>query len=323
MLLLIQLIIEERNFKMTVLNSLPKIFSLENYQKVENILLIGCGGTGGHIAPHLCRYVNVINQSRSSTDKNGNRNDIRLFFADGDIVEQKNLLRQHFINPDISKNKAAVLAERYAAAFGIQITVIPKDMEEIKDFNVLNDAHRHSNRSDLIIGCVDNNASRRLIYDWFIGKTEDDDYDGFSWRGHFWIDAGNEENAGQVVCGYAPPSRGTINSDKVKVDKTSDSTTGEFSLPSVIEMYPELLNDEGGFNSELSCADRAASAPQNMQTNVTAATLSMNFIQKIINGTSVKSHAVEFSINNVFTTKLNTPDNITKVNKERRRFWEK
>lgn len=304
----------------TTLNSLPKIFSLDTYPTVENILLIGCGGTGGHLAPHLCRHVSVINEFRERRD--GDRDKIKLFFADGDIVEQKNLLRQHFISPDIAKNKAAVLAERYAAAFGIQIAVIPRDLEKIEDFEFFNNARRRTDRSDLIIGCVDNNASRRLIYDWFTGKANENE-DGFSWRGHFWIDSGNEERAGQVVCGYAPPSRGSYVSEKVKPDAASQVMSGEFSLPSVVEIYPELLEEESRFNSELSCAERAISAPQNMQTNVTAATLIMNFVQKIVDGLPLKSHAIEFSIDNAFTTKLNTVDNVSVVNEERRRFWER
>ena len=306
---------------MAILNSLPKIFSLNSYPKVENILLVGCGGTGGHLAPHLCRYVSVINESRETRD-GVDRDKIRLFFADGDLVEQKNLLRQHFIIPDIAKNKAVVLAERYAAAFGIQIAVVPKDLETLEDFEFFNSSRRRTDRSDLIIGCVDNNASRKLINDWFMGKANENK-DGFSWRGHFWIDSGNEEKAGQVVCGYSPPSRGSYSSEKVKAEITSSIVSGEFSLPSVVELYPELLNDEGGFNSELSCADRAISAPQNMQTNVTAATIIMNFVQKVIGGDEIKSHAVEFSIDNAFTTKLNTVDNIAMVNEERRRFWER
>jgi PRTRC genetic system ThiF family protein len=305
---------------MAILNSLPKIFSLNSYPKVENILLIGCGGTGGHVVPHLCRYISVINASQREQD--GVRDEIRLFLADGDLVEQKNLLRQHFITPDIAKNKAAVLAERYAAAFGIQIAVIPRDLEALTDFEFFNNSRRRTDRSDLIIGCVDNNASRKLIYDWFIGKANENE-DGFSWRGHFWVDAGNEEKAGQVVCGYSPPSRGSYSSEKVRVEATADVVDGEFSLPSVVELYPELLNDEGGFNSELSCSERAMSAPQNMQTNVTAATLVMNFAQKVINGDEIKSHAIEFSIDNAFTTKLNTVDNVAMVNEERRRYWER
>ncbi|KPV43312.1 hypothetical protein AN477_13145 [Alicyclobacillus ferrooxydans] len=37
------------------------------------------------------------------------------------MVEQKNLLRQYFLEQDIGRKKAEVLAERYSRAYGIDI----------------------------------------------------------------------------------------------------------------------------------------------------------------------------------------------------------
>ena len=37
--------------------------------------------------------------------------------ADGDIVEDKNLVRQNFSFTDVGENKAAVMAERYSDVF--------------------------------------------------------------------------------------------------------------------------------------------------------------------------------------------------------------
>lgn len=298
------------------MKTLPKIYTLSNYQEVENILLVGCGGTGGYLASNLARFISVINEQLIKKDEEP----VKLFFADGDIVEEKNLSRQHFIAQDISKNKAVTLASRYSAAFGIEIGVVPKDIESLDDIDFLIDERRDMNRSDLIIGCVDNHASRRLINRWFKGERNTNE-DGFSYRGLFWIDSGNEESSGQVICGYNPSTRGSFKSRKINLEK-SKITSGEFSLPSVIDLYSDISKDESGFNSSLSCAERSISAPQNMQTNVTAATLIMNFAQKLILGQDLRSHGVEFSIDNVFSTKLNTLDNLQKVNLERRKFWE-
>lgn len=294
---------------------LPKIFTLNRYPTAQSVLVLGCGGTGAYVVSHLARLINVLNQER--------RNDIKLFLADGDVVEEKNLKRQHFISSDINQNKASVLAERYAAVFGMEILVIPRDIEKLEEFNVLGNTRQRTDRSDLVIGCVDNNASRRLVYKWFIGEGEGQE-ENFAWRPRFWIDAGNEERAGQVICGYAPPSRGSYGSRKVKIDARLKDTVGEFSLPCVTECYPELMNEEDSkFNSELSCAERAESAPQNMQTNVTAATLAINYAQKIIMGEPLNSHGVEFTIDNTFATKLNTPENLRVVGETRKRYWEK
>jgi len=239
---------------MEVLNSLPKIYTMSDYQEVENILVIGCGGTGGYLVPNLARFISVINKQLIEKEEEP----VKLFLADGDVVEEKNLLRQHFIGQDISKNKASVLAERYSSAFGIEIGVIPKDIESLDDIAFLLDERRDINRSDLIIGCVDNHASRRLINRWFMGEQNVDE-DGFSWRGLFWIDSGNEERNGQVICGYNPSTRGSFKSRKINLEK-STIMNGEFCLPSVIELYPEILTDNSQFNSALSCAERAVSA---------------------------------------------------------------
>lgn len=292
-------------------NKLPLFVELSGYPKAENVLIMGCGGTGAYIVAHLSRLISVLNQKRQKD------NQIVLFLADGDTVEVKNLTRQHFISSDISKNKAAVLAERYSNAFGIEICVIPKDIEKIEDFSFLESNRRRTEDADLIVGCVDNNATRKLIYSWFGGNENGESY---SWRPKFWIDCGNEERAGQVICGYAPPSRGSYCS--VKSNPTS-GTAGEFSLPCVAECYPEIMNGDNKFNSALSCAERAASAPQNMQTNVTAATIALNYIQKLLIGEGLKSHGVEFSIDNSFTTKLNTVENLSLVSTQRKRYWEK
>jgi hypothetical protein len=98
---------------------------------------------------------------------------------------------------------------------------------------------------------------------------------------------------------------------------------GDFSLPCAVEVYPELLHLNDKFSSQISCAERSQAAPQNMQTNVTAATIIMNFVQKLlsVNG-GLKSHCVEFNINNAFSTRLNTVKNLRCVETKRRAPWE-
>lgn len=304
------------------MTTIPNIFEFKSYAPIENILIIGCGGTGAYVISHLSRLLGILNKNNK---KMGIEN-ISLFLADGDMVESKNLGRQHFIISDVGKNKASALAERYSNAFGIEINVIPNDIEKLSDFSFLLKMKKNSASGDLVVGCVDNNASRKVINEWFCcDKNNDVD---ISWRPRFWIDCGNEEKSGQVICGYNPPARGSYGSYKLcprtfTIDPAALLPAGEFSLPSVAEIYPEIMSGESKLNSELSCAERAISAPQNMQTNVTASTLALNYIQKIILGQGIKSHGVEFSIDNSFTTKFNTPDSFNVISTSRRRSWEK
>jgi PRTRC genetic system ThiF family protein len=306
----------------TLSGRLPVVLGLNSYPAVSEILVVGCGGTGAYIISHLSRLISVVNRTRSvmrSTNPYtyNKYEDIKLYLADGDSVEDKNLNRQHFIHQDINRNKAEVLGERYSAAFGIQIGVILKDLEKVSDFDFLN---VNGNSSTVIIGCVDNNASRKTIRDWFVGEQANYNQ---SWASKFWIDSGNEERNGQVVCGFRPSDRGYYGTKKLNPSRTMISDNGEFSLPCVTEVYPSIMDDSDQFNSQISCAERAESSPQNMQTNVTAATITMNYINKIIAHDPIKSHCVEFSIDNNFSTKLNTPENLSVVNMNRRRYWEK
>ncbi len=64
------------------------------------IVMLGCGGTGGHIAPHLYRLLYALYRP------------VRFILCDGDIVEARNLVRQNFTPADLGENKAKVLAER-------------------------------------------------------------------------------------------------------------------------------------------------------------------------------------------------------------------
>jgi PRTRC genetic system ThiF family protein len=288
------------------IKSIEQVYSLAGFPPAKTVLVVGCGGTGGHLVPHLARYIKVVNERDPRATS--------LILADGDIVEEKNLKRQHFIEADISKNKAMVMAERYSSAFGLEIRAIPSDLESDKQIDeALNFYPLPSDYSYLVIGCVDNNASRKIIHKWL-------NSDGYNAK--FWIDSGNEEKAGQVICGYSPAIRGYYMC--VKAGPKNKIKSGDFSLPCVIDHYPELGNDSSSaFNSQLSCADRAISAPQNMQVNVSAATIIMNYARKIIDCEALRSHGVEFSIDNVYNTKLNIEENLSKVSDERKRYWEK
>lgn len=82
------------------------------------IVLVGTGGTGGYIVPQLYRLLYALDRP------------IRVILCDGDLVEEKNLGRQNFIEADLGKNKAMVLAERYSNAFGIETSYIPQYVED-------------------------------------------------------------------------------------------------------------------------------------------------------------------------------------------------
>ena len=81
------------------------------------IVMLGAGGTGGHIAPHLYRLLYALERP------------VRFIICDGDIVEEKNLVRQNFTPADLGENKAKVLAERYSSVFGMETEYVPEFIE--------------------------------------------------------------------------------------------------------------------------------------------------------------------------------------------------
>ncbi len=230
------------------------------------IIVIGAGGTGGYVIPHLYRIGFASNRY------------IRIIVCDGDVVEEKNLIRQNFIEQDIGRNKAQVQAERYSAAFGIECEYKPDFIETEEELFSLTkpdfEARPYSgvpeSQKVILLGCVDNNKSRQLCHKIF-NKQKDLVY----------IDSGNGEHTGQVVCGVRQNGRTTYKP--------------------VGSLYPDVLKEEDKFPSELSCAERAVSAPQSVTANLTAATAMVGFLYNLLIVGELNTRYVTFSSKQINT----------------------
>lgn len=227
--------------------------------KPVKIVMLGAGGTGGHIAPHLYRLLHALDRP------------VEVIIADGDIVEEKNLVRQNFVSCDLGKNKAQVLAERYASAFGMEIQYIPDFIEtEEKLMELIKPRCSYYNPESLsiLIGAVDNNKSRQLCHKVF-NKSDNLIY----------IDSGNGEFTGQVVCGVR------------RKGKTYYKPVGE--------VYPDILDDTDKFPTELSCAEASISAPQSIAANIMAATAVVAYLYNILVLGNIEVKKVTFSTKSV------------------------
>lgn len=215
------------------------------------VVMLGAGGTGGHIAPHLYRLLYALNRP------------VRFIICDGDVVEEKNLVRQNFIPADLGENKAKVLAERYSTVFGMETEYVPFFVEtEERLRELLTPDYWHINRPNswhgevvqeqvILIGAVDNNKSRQLCHQVFHQARE-----------LIYIDSGNGEFTGQVICGIR------------RANKTY--------YPPIGTVYPDVLEDTDKFPTELSCAEASISAPQSMAANITAATAVVDMVYNIL-----------------------------------------
>lgn len=219
------------------------------------IIVLGAGGTGGYVIPHLYRLAFAT------------RRPTRIIICDGDIVEEKNLIRQNFVLQDIGQNKAYVQATRYSAAFGIECEYVPEFIESEEELRQLTTPDPYDfdiKQRVILIGCVDNNKSRQLCHRVFTKA-----------RDLIYIDSGNGEFTGQVVCGVRQNNRTTY--------KPAGS------------LYPDLLADEDKFPSELSCAERSVSAPQSITANLTASTAILSFLYDLLVSGDLKTRYVTFS----------------------------
>ena len=215
------------------------------------IIVLGAGGTGGYVIPHLYR----IAFARKGI--------VRIIVCDGDIVEQKNLVRQNFVEQDIGRNKAQVLAERYSQAFGIECEYRSSFVEDEAELRELVCPIPETQRV-ILLGCVDNNKSRQMCHNVFRDIPN-----------LIYIDSGNDEFTGQVVCGV----------------RQSQHTT----YKPVCSLYPELLKDEDKFPSELSCAERTVSAPQSVTANLFASMAMVAFLYDLLICGELKTRYVTFS----------------------------
>jgi PRTRC genetic system ThiF family protein len=253
--------------------NIEPLFPIKAQENIQNILVIGCGGTGSYIIPNLVRLI-----ASSKTP-------ICLTLADADVVEEKNLLRQNFIKSDIGKNKAEALAKRYSSAFGLQIQFIPQYLESADSIGKALSSAQMNNINygatpPLIISCVDNIKARKFMVDALVKYYPACGY---------LVDCGNEDVAGQVLISCL--------TNRIDLD------AGIFPTPHLFQVFPEL-NERAKTDklaSELSCAEMAESSPQFGFVNLNAATFALNMIYDLLNKNPISTYMVEFSIKNKFS----------------------
>lgn len=163
------------------------------------IIICGCGGTGSNLAPMLSRML---------------KNEI-FYLIDGDTVEGKNIERQTFQNFDIGSNKARALSKKLNSNFPNKHYFLDKYLEsaeEIKQLLVDRTTGKDIEFISriIIIGCVDNNASRKILEDAYTQIKKK--FAKKKIQVHY-IDSGNEDNFGTVLVDYLRSNFMDLNTD--------------------------------------------------------------------------------------------------------------
>lgn len=241
-----------------------------------NIVVCGVGGTGSNLIPFLTQVV------ASSKDKN-----ITITLADGDIVEEKNLKNQKFTQKDIGKPKAEVLAERYKRIYpDLDIYHYDRYITDVDTLVklLLTNKRTYTRYFPILIGCVDNNATRQLFHKIFYNETLPD---------LIYIDSGNGtiEMTGQVVIGL--------------------KKGGKVILLPVGDIYPQIFEDNDNIESEVGCSINNFEHPQNICTNVFAAVTIFSVLNNLLFFNKLYKHIYFF---NAEEGTINTRDIILKEN---------
>jgi PRTRC genetic system ThiF family protein len=253
--------------------------------KEVSIHLIGCGGSGSWLAPHLARIAKLLEEVHHLN--------VRLVFWDPDIVEQKNIYRQNFCEAEIGVNKAQTLARRYGHAWGMEVIAVgaPFTRENLYHNNL---AQRYgSGEIHFLVSCVDNNKARQEIVKCCqeIQAT-------------WWMDTGNIKTAGQVAVGRLLQER---ESSPLRFP----SKTTWLPLPS--EQFPGILMPESEPTKEeidysgLSCADIALVDEQGLSINHTVASTAAAMLMKLLVTQDLQHHCAYVSTESGTSFVYNSP----------------
>lgn len=264
----------------------------------QSIVLIGGGGTGSRLIPSLAQLVRT--QLRKFNPL-AFRIDLPIYIIDGDIVEEKNLMRQLFVRPDVGRNKAVVLAERYSMAFGIPITPVPhylnlKTAVEVPEVVAF---LKRISRNSLIIFAVDSAEARREILKVLCSHTALTNVrqEAGSSPGLL-VDAGNEDDFGQVKISSLAPCLSTAGDSREGTEAYFERTVIKKPITDLSVNYLPLdLNyyaNLGSSAQEQSCAE----LPQTLAINQMMATLILSFVQNILLLKAMTYDMVRFSLAN-------------------------
>lgn len=235
-----------------------KRYAYDGAWQIDHLLMVGVGGTGSALAQIVARILWQRQQLGQSVPL--------LHLVDPDIVEEKNVGRQHFLPLDIGLHKDEVTARRLSLLYGLPILWS----------NETFDAAKHLQRGAILVGCVDNHTARQALVSAAEGVT--------------YLDVGNDRTYGQVVCGSTASFDKVMNSI-IQMESEQQYTRRDqhypcHHLPNIALLYPELLESEPvppTVQPDFSCADLVMAEEQHLLINDAMAMVCSSYLYKLIN----------------------------------------
>jgi hypothetical protein len=213
--------------------------------RLSRTLILGAGGTGGHLIPPLARLLRFHPNA-------GFNHPITV--VDGDQFDEHNRERQHIGPGQIGLNKATWIAQ-LCAQQGLEIGA----HDAFADKPLLRRLIRADACTLLLVATVDNDATRAACIEVLLESGRD----------FFFITPGNSS---------ADDPAAAIKGQVLWFGKDGDTSYG--INPALV--YPNIEVPQDAIPREGSCANQAPSAPQLLSANALAAAHTLAVIQNLL-----------------------------------------
>ncbi len=230
------------------------MLEVKRSKKNYKIFIIGVGGTGSNLISPLARLINFSNKE----DK--------IIIVDGDVYETKNQKNQNIGVKQIGMAKSKAMSDLVSSKYkNVDISYID---EYITNKEMIISALDDNNYINIIVGCVDNNSTRKILHDVFYSNKVNN---------LIYIDSGNgtEEREGQIIIGY--------------------KINGSIKYRPVGDYIPDILEDNDTVEKATSCAATANEKPQNIATNFMAASILFNVLNNILSFEQITNNKIFFN----------------------------
>lgn len=260
------------------------------------VALVGCGGNGGQMLSGLARLDVALRAC-------GHPDGLHVVAFDPDTVSEANIGRQLFYPCDVGANKAQVLVHRLNLGLGLTWQAV----SDVFRSNCIRHTHTDvrgrlwdnapPSYFDIVITCVDTVRSRRDVHHTLRSQ-----------RGTlYWLDLGNRARDGQVILGqpygasvgnhaYAnlpPLEQGWSARDALAAEQ--DRLDAE-RLPTVIDLNPEMLDEDFEEEDAPSCSLLEALTRQDLFINQHVATWGLELLWKLLRRGTIEHHAAYINL---------------------------
>lgn len=249
--------------------AMPSRFVLPQGKRFD-MLVVGAGGTGSWLVPHLARLVYAFNRHEAHMLE---KRQASLLIIDPDLVEEKNVTtRQNFCPPEIGYPKAQVLSNRMALAFSLTRDEIAAKVEPFAASMV----RQHPSDTVLLVGCVDNADARIELASCLKGNAPE--------RPRIcYLDGGNGADWGQIFLGNTATLEALSGS-------LSDPLCARLPSPALLapSMFVAPKEEAASTTVQFSCGDlvvdREEGNQQSRTINTHMAALLATYVEQLLYG---------------------------------------